>query len=207
MFEITKEIVLNAKTYVDLAEKVRVATEAAAECITGISYNVKAGDIPVDVPDFITKSPTREKRILIGALFKLYLGITFEPVEGTEFMLSQDDFDRAARLHPMNTLERFKSDKETREIVFDLLRDYKELKDIACGAVDETVAARNDPVARYLLSQSLLMTPESLQRLSDAEKELQKQLESMKKTGADVAHVMEKRRAKKPKEDGTTAGE
>lgn len=207
MFEITKEIVLNAKTYVNLAEKVRVATEAAAECITGISYNVKAGDIPVDVPDFITKSPTNEKRILMGALLKLYLGIPFEPVDGTEFMLSQDDFDRAARLHPMNTLERFKSDKETREIVFDLLRDYKELKDLVCGAVDETVAARNDPVARYLLSQTLMMTPEALQRLGEAEKELQKQLESLKNTGSDVAEVMEKRRAKKPKEDGTTAGE
>lgn len=207
MFEITKENVLNAKTYVNLADKLRVAGEAAAESITGISYNVKAGDMPVDVPDYIAKNIPVEKRILMGALFKLYLGIKFEPVEGSEFLMSQDDFDRAAQLHPMNTLERFKSDKDTREIAFDILRDYKELKEIVCGAVDETVAARNDPVARYLLAQSLMMTPEALQRLSEAEKELQKQIESMKKTGTEVTGVTAKRRTKIAKELGTKAEE
>ena len=90
MFEITKENVLNAKTYVNLADKLRVAGEAAAESITGISYNVKAGDMPVDVPDYIAKNIPVEKRILMGALFKLYLGIKFEPVEGTEFLMAQD---------------------------------------------------------------------------------------------------------------------
>lgn len=192
MFEITREVVQAAETYAELATKINVAGELSSLCVSDIGYNVDVGGVAVDVPDYMAKNLPAEKRLLLGALFKLYLKIPFDPVEGTEYLMAQDDYDRAMRLHPMNTMERFKGDKEPeiKAKVFDLLRDYKELKDMACYALESTIAARNDPVARYLAAQTMMVTPEALQQLTEAEKGLKERLESLKETGADAREVL-----------------
>ena len=190
MFEITKEILLKAEDYVPLGEKARVAQEIAYRCVNSISYQIEVGGVKVDVPDFHGRNLPLKERYLLGALFQKYLGIAFEPVAGEEFLLSLDDYDRAARLHPMNALERFKSDAETREKVFDLLRDYKTLWEMTRTALDDLVAAQNDPVQRYLSAQVSAFTPEALKALSDAEGQLKDQLESLKQTGAEAQSVI-----------------
>lgn len=192
MFEITREVVQAAETYAELATKIGVAAELSALCITDMSYSIDVGGVNVDVPDYLAKNVPAEKRILLGALFKLYLKIPFDPVEGTDYLMAQDDYDRAMRLHPMNTLERFKGDKEpeVKAKVFDLLRDYKELKDTACYALESTIEARNDPVARYLAAQTMMITPEALQTLTKAEREIQDRLDSLKETGAEAGKIL-----------------
>lgn len=192
MFEITREVVQAAETYAELATKIGVAAELSALCITDMSYSIDVGGVNVDVPDYLAKNVPAEKRILLGALFKLYLKIPFDPVEGTDYLMAQDDYDRAMRLHPMNTLERFKGDKEpeVKAKVFDLLRDYKELKDMACYALESTIEARNDPVARYLAAQTMMITPEALQTLTKAEEGLRERLDSLKETGAEAGKIL-----------------
>ena len=56
--------------------------------------------------------------------------------------------------------------------------------------MDETVAARNDPVARYLAAQTMTMTPEALQQLSNAENILREKLDALKATGAEAAEAI-----------------
>lgn len=195
MFEITKKILTEAEDYIPLGEKVKIAQEIATHCVYSISYNLEVGGVHVDVPDYHGKSTGLRERFLLGVLLRLYLKIPFDPVEGSEYLLSLDDYDRAARLHPLNALERFKSDPEAREKVFDLLRDYKALCDFTRSALDDLVAAQNDPVQRYLAAQAAAVTPEALKALTDAEGQLREQIEEMKKAGKDVGAIMEERRA------------
>lgn len=195
MFEITKKILTEAEDYIPLGEKVKIAQEIATHCVYSITYNLEVGGVPVDVPDYHGKSTGLRERFLLGVLLRLYLKIPFDPVEGSEYLLSLDDYDRAARLHPLNALERFKSDPEAREKVFDLLRDYKTLCDFTRSALDDLVAAQNDPVQRYLAAQAADVTPEALKALTDAEGQLREQIEEMKKAGKDVGAIMEERRA------------
>ena len=190
MFEITKETLLKAEDYLPLAEKARIAQEIAYCCVNSISYQIEVARAKVDVPDYHGRNTALKERFLLGALFQKYLKIAFEPVEKTEFLFSLDDYDRAERLHPMNALERFKSDAETREKVFDLLRDYKTLWEMTRTALDDLVAAQNDPVQRYLSAQAMAVTPEALQALTDAEEQLRDRLESLKTTGAEARKVI-----------------
>lgn len=188
--QITKEILLKAEDYLPLGEKARIAQDIAFGCVTAISFQMEVGGVKVDVPDYHGRNHPLKERYLLGALFQKYLKISFEPVEGEEYLLSLDDYDRAASLHPMNALERFKSDPQTREKVFDLLRDYKTLWEMTRAALDDLVAAQNDPVARYLSAQAAAITPEALKALTDAEGQLRDQIESLKQTGAEAQKVI-----------------
>lgn len=190
MFEITAKTLMGANTYLELDRKIKIAGVIASNCVTRIGYSVKVGNIPVDVPDWTGRNPALKERYLLGALLKFYLGFEFEPVKGTEFLLSQDDYDRAARMHPRNAIERCKGSKEARDAAFDLLADYKLLCDMAKVAVDDTISAQNDPVARFMAAQMMAMTPEALQQLSTAEAEIQKQIASMKQTGEAAREAM-----------------
>ena len=202
MFEITKEILLKAEDYLPLAEKAKIAQEIALRCVSSISYQIDVAGVKVDVPDYHGRDLSMRKRYLLGVLLRKYLGIVFEPVEGEDYLLSLDDYDRAARLHPMNALERFKSDPEAREKVFDLLRDYKTLCEMTRAAMEDIVSAQNDPVQRYLSAQAAAVTPEALKALSDAEGQLREQLESLKQTGAEAQAVIREHGETRQQETG-----
>lgn len=195
MFEIKKEILMGAEDYLPLAEKEKISQEIAMHCINSISYHLEVGGVRVDVPDYHGRNTALRERYLLGVLLIRYLGmVRFEPVEGTKFLLSLDDYDRAARLHPLNALERLKSDPEAREKVFDLLRDYKLLCDMTRSATEDLTAAQNDPVQRYLAAQAAAVTPEALKALTDAEAQLKGQIEEMKKAGKDVSRIFSDRK-------------
>lgn len=193
MFEITPEIVKNAKTYLPIGDKIMLAGEIAANCVTQIGYTLNVGDIPIDVPDWCGRNAPMKDRYLLGALLKYYIGFEIEPVENTSCLLSMDDYDRAAEHHPKNTLERCKGDKDARDIAFDLLADYKALCDMVKVALDDTISARNDPVARFLASQAMATTPEALRALSDAEDALQKNLDALKEIAPKAGAALQKK--------------
>lgn len=190
MFEINAKVLQGAKTYLPMAEKIKIASEIAANCVTSIGYNVQVGNIPIDIPDWHGRNPALKERFLMGALLKYYLGFKFTPVEGTDFLLSTDDYDMAASKHPRNALERCKGDREARDAAFDLLADYKLLCDMAKTVIEDTLAAQNDPVARYLAAQTMAMTPEALQQLSNAEKDLRKEIDKLRRTGAQAQEAI-----------------
>lgn len=206
MFEINANVLRNAKTYLPLAEKISIAGEVANNCTTSIGYALNVGGIPIEVPDWCGKNAPMIQRFLLGALLKCYLGIEFEPVEGTSCLLSFDDYDRAAAQHPRNALERCKGDKETRDAAYDLLADYKALCDLVKMAVEDTVSARNDPVARYLAAQTMTMTPEALKSLNEAENVLREKLDELKYIGGEASEKIKEKGKKIEKKAQKTEG-
>ncbi len=187
---ISKDTVKNAKTYLPLATKSEIAAEIAQKCITLIEATMTVGNVPVEVPDYSGTNTALKARYLLGALYKFYLGIPFEPVAGTDFLLSADDYDRAGASHPLNALERLKADKDAKDKCFDLLRDYKELCEMCKNALADNLAARNNPVLHYLAAQAMAFTPEAMQALSNAEKELRKDIAKLRRTGAQAQEAI-----------------
>lgn len=171
MFEICKNPAA-WKTYLPLAKKQEIAEHIAQNALVRYRLQTEyAGEELFDAAVYAEDVQTRW-RYQMGVLLKFYLCMDFEPVEGEEYLLSADDYDRAAQKHPLNALERLKSDAAARDAVFDLLRDYKELERMIGAEIGATLAAKNDLIPRLLSVLTQTATPAALSRLSEMEKGL-----------------------------------
>ncbi len=218
MFELNTNYAI-WNTYMPLSLKVKVAEEIADGCITRYRTAVQWGETPHPSPA-ATPSPEREGRAaegsgpygvgsevyenvlcaenpakrwryMMGVLLKFYLGTEFEAVEGERWLMSQDDYDRAASKHPMNELERLKSDAGARNAVFDLLRDFKDLDRLVGNEIAARCAAYNDLLPRLVELLTMTATPEALGQLSRMEKALG---EEAKKIAGQIEAVQEARK-------------
>lgn len=168
MFEILKEPE-NWTTYLPLAKKQEIAERIAMNAISRYRITASYADDPILDQSVYAEDTGMRSRFLLGVLLKFYLHISFDPVEGTEYLLSADDYDRAAALHPLNTLERMKSDVKARDAVFDLLRDYKDLERMVNAELSATLTARNDMLPRIFAVLSATATPQALDQLTELE--------------------------------------
>ena len=171
MFEINKNTEL-WKTYLPLAKKQEIAEHIAENALCRYRSSISYGEDLAFDPAIYEEDTATRWRYMMGVLFKFYLGVEFEPVAGEEYLLSQDDYDRAASLHPMNGLERMKSDAAMRDKVFDLLRDYKDTERMVSAEIAAQIAARNDSLPRFLSVLTQTATPQALAELSKMEKAL-----------------------------------
>ena len=129
----------------------------------------------------------------MGVLFKHYLRIEFDPVEGEDYLMAADDYDRAASMHVLNALERMKSDAAARDKVFDLLRDYKDLERMVSAELNAQLAARNDVLPRILRVLTQTATPAALANLQEMEgklgdeaKKIAEKIEQFRNTPASI---------------------
>ena len=213
MFELNTNYAI-WNTYMPLSLKVKVAEEIADGCITryrnvvrygggtdssapadASAQNDKGGQIAraTDVYENVlcAENPAKRWRYMMGVLLNFYLGMSFEPVEGEKWLMSQDDYDRAAAKHPMNELERMKSDAGARNAVFDLLRDYKDLDRLVGNEIAARIASYNDILPRLVELLTLTATPEALGQLSQMEKALG---EEAKKIAGQIENVQKARK-------------
>ena len=194
-FQITKEMVMGAKVYMPLQEKERFARTVAERCCDVAESRFQYGGAEILAPEMRVENLGLRQRYMMGALYKIYLGIIFEPVKDTEWLMAADDFNWAASTFPMNRLERFKSDAETRDKIFDLLRDYKELERMVSVEINNVLSTNNDVVARLLLALTMAATPEAIAQLSDAETAIKERAASIKNTIAEAQGVIAERNA------------
>ena len=185
-FKITKEILMGAKTYVPIEQKERFARTVAARCCDIAESRFDYGGAEILAPEMRLENFALRQRYMMGALFGIYLGVHFDPVEGTEWLMAQDEYNWAASTFPMNQLERFKSDAETRDKIFDILRDYKDLERMVSVEIGNVLATNNDVVARLLMALTMAATPEALEQLSEAEQQIQARARSLKGTIAEA---------------------
>lgn len=178
MFEIRKEPE-NWLTYLPLQKKQEIAEHIAGNALARYHLTISYGDQELFDPVIAAEDSGRRARYLLGVLLKLYLGMDFESVEGEEYLLSEDDYDLAAAQHPMNTLERMKSDVKARDAVFDLLRDFKDLERMVNAELSGVIAARNDILPRLLEVLTATASPAALGRLSDMEQGIREQAKSI----------------------------
>ena len=181
-FEITKEILMGAKTYVPLQEKERFARTVAENCCDVATSRFSYGGAEILAPEMRVENFGLRQRYMMGALYGIYLGVPFVPVKDTEWCMAVNEYDWAASTFPLNKLERFKSDAALRDKVFDMLRDYKELERMVCVEIGNVLATNNDLVSRFLMALSMAATPEAIAQLSDAEKDIQNLARSMRGT-------------------------
>lgn len=194
-FELTRDMIAAARAYLPLAEKAAFAADTAAKCCDVASAKISIGDTSeLMVPDMRVENPALRQRYLMGALYAKYFMVSFEPVEGTDCLLSQDDYDRAAATFPLNQLERFKSDAAIRDKVFNLIRDYKDLERMVSAEINNTLAINNDVVMRLALSLSMSITPEALQQLSNAENELKERAASLRESVSEAQQAIKERK-------------
>ena len=195
-FEITRDIVLGAEQYVPLEDKMAFAVHVAEQCCDVARTKIGFGDdAELMVPDVRVENSALRQRYLMGALYKIYLNVPFTPVENTEWLMAQDDYNRAASQFPMNQLERLKSDAAVRDKVFNILRDFKELERMVNAEIQNTLTIGNDMVARLIAALSMSVTPQALQNLSEAESALREQAKSLHETTKEAQAAMAERAA------------
>lgn len=162
-YKFTAETIVNANSYVPLAKKLEFINYAAERCYTSlrITSNPETAQAKV-MPSMYKVNAALKSRYLMGAFLKLYLKEEYIPVEGDEWLMSQDDYDNFKSGHLFNEMNRFKSNNEIRDKVFDILSDYKELTTMFEEELLGSLNALNDVVSRIYMAFTDMLTPEQV---------------------------------------------
>ena len=150
-FEITKEIMANANTYMSIALKEVIASGKARECVRE-TYSIhaigaaEAHDGVYGLPPVYCEDTGVKARIMMTCLMAYYLKVWDDSKPLT---CDIEDYDEWAGAHVLNQIERFKSG-EFREKAFDILADYRELERYMNSAIYSVLRELNDPAMRIL---------------------------------------------------------
>ena len=163
-FEITKEIMANADTYMPLALKELISISKARECVKETNYIQSMG---VDTQfkgeygmgPMYCESPSTKARILMTCLMVFYLKVW---PDSTDMICSLDDYDAWSKAHVLNQIERFKS-TEYREKAFDIISDYREMERHLNSAIYSVLRELNDPVKRFMEAFGAMGSIEGIQ--------------------------------------------
>lgn len=165
-YKFTAETIINAESYVPLAKKVEFINYASERCFTSlkITSNPETAQAKV-MPSMYKINAALKSRYLLGAFLKLYLKEEYVPVEGDEWLLSQDDYDNYKSGHLFNEMNRFKSNNEIRDKVFDILSDFKELTTMFEEELEGSLLALNDVVSRIYMAFTEMVTPDQVSEM------------------------------------------
>ena len=165
-YKFTAETIINAESYVPLAKKVEFINYASERCFTSlkITSNPETAQAKV-MPSMYKINAALKSRYLLGAFLKLYLKEEYVPVEGDEWLLSQDDYDNYKSGHLFNEMNRFKSNNEIRDKVFDILSDFKELTTMFEEELAGSLHALNDVVSRIYIAFTEMVTPDQVSEM------------------------------------------
>ncbi len=166
---ITKEMMLDAQDYLALAEKEEWATSCAEKCLDRLSITV--GD--EQMPSMYAVNTGTKSRYLMAALVGLYLGEKYNADTADDALMDTEEYDKWARNHPLNQIERWKQDAEVKNKCFDLLADYKDLEKRLASHIGSLLTVQNDFVMRqsqYTASQ-MRELPALMEQLQALQKE------------------------------------
>lgn len=174
---ITEADIRNCDPYIPLMDKTLLVMQAADVCI--VETKIK-GDDGQPLPSMWRENKNLSARALMGVLAKRILGKEIAPVEGTEYIMSADEYDKWAGGYVINQIERFKSNPELRDKCFDILYEYREVERWLRAEIRANIEAMNDAITRGgdLLRSS--MTPKAMQALTDNMNEIGKMAEELK---------------------------
>ena len=170
---ITEEQMANVNTYVPLKVKTNWVDMVAENCLQKMSISATINDEAIEMPPVYKEDMERKSRYLMGAFVKLYLRGNFEPEkDGDDALMPESEYDKWAGGHIFSQIEKFKANKELRDICFNLLNDYKDLEKRLNAECHALVTAMNDDVARQLVAMQAAATPESIQELVESFNEI-----------------------------------
>lgn len=177
-FEITEEMVVNATSYIPLAKKIGAAKTYAPECIEEVEISLQKlqADTLLTLPPLCKENDLIEQLRLLNMFLTLYLHIEVEEP------FTPEAYDKYASSHPINQLERFKANPALKSKVFDILADYRELKNYFQREIVALIKIRNDGWERTLTGISVMSSPEALKAMVEEIQKISEPLEQLKAT-------------------------
>lgn len=166
-YKITAETINKANSYVPMLKKREFVDSAINNCFVTLRITSETGAVTKTMPSMYKVNTGLKSRYLMGAFVKLYLNESYDPVDGDEWLMSQDDYDNYKSGHIFNEMNRFKSNNEIRDKIFDILSDYKELVTMFEEELAGSAKAMNDPVSRLYMLFAELMTPGQVNQMID----------------------------------------
>lgn len=181
-FELTPEMMKNAQTYMPVEIKMELAKLLAESCVVDLpdtEENLPAGEI-LNLPHLKGEDMQIKQINLMTTLVSYYLQLDYD-----KEMPKAEVYDYFSSAHLLNQIERYKSDKDLKDIAFDLLADYKEFKKFVDTEIYNLKQTANDPFTRFLSTMAIVNAPESLRKL----------VEEYQKNGKQIKEILERRKA------------
>lgn len=172
---ISEDDVRNAETYIPIGKKAEFVEHIGDNrCfqVLSISYGDEA------MPPMYREDHELKSRYMLTAFLKMYLKKDVETLEDDEWLMSRDEYDSWSSGHIMNVIERYKSNKDLRDKIYNMLSDYKDLEKRVNLELYGRLNVMNDVLLRVIQKLGEKITPESLTQLTDSFKETEQQLMS-----------------------------
>lgn len=178
-FVITKEILLKAKTYMTLADKDIMSGDLALRVVKEVPALEREGIPSLPLPPLYEEDSALKAILLLNILFGYYLDVEVrEPTEDFDIFDVHDYYNGG---HPLNQIERFKGDKDVKNIAFDLLEDWREFRKMVDTKIYNLKARNNDSLARVFDSLAVMGTPENIEAFAKEIVEVKQLGENTKK--------------------------
>lgn len=188
-FEITKDMMKNADTYIPLTLKALIADTMARACVRP-AYTVKpygeqpAYDNAYGVAPQYCESAAEKAKVMMAVLCVYYLHIWDDEHALT---CTPEEYDEWAGAHILNQIERYKAG-EYREKAFDLLSDLRETEKYLNSAVYGLLREMNDPVKRFMEALGYLGSAEGVQQAMDLIRESADGIEKERERQEEIIH-------------------
>lgn len=165
-FKVTEEMISKASDYIPYFEKVTIASDLAESCIEAVDKITDgiATETQLPIPQLYKERSGAKQYFLMYYLLTRYLHIDIK-----EAKWSDEEYDYYASSHIFNQLERLKSgnNADVKAKVFDILYDYKQLKQMLETEIYNLKESRNDTLTRLQDSISLFASPDNIKQLND----------------------------------------
>ena len=152
---ITEQDILKANSSIPIVLKWTLAKYIAELSVEKKEIAVKEeGKESIPLPDFFQRRTMMETQFKIGVFVKEYLGISFDPVHGTEtdegipYLMAADEADAWSNFEAqLDRLKRSK-DKAVADKCYDILNDYHAFVRMVSIEIEQELQIRNDILGR-----------------------------------------------------------
>lgn len=188
-FEITEDIMRNARSYLPLQTKEYLVRACAPGCVKRIfdfrykkledggyeaEYLTENDDLPTTMPMY-GEDTSYKSSVVLGTVMHFYLGVDI----GGVVNLDDETYDMYAGSHILNQIERFKANPDFKSKAFDMLADIRDFEKRLNCAVYSLLQMKNDVGGRMLNALGAMMSQESLENVirsvNDAQQEMKQE--------------------------------
>lgn len=176
-FEVTKEMMENADSYMPIVMKEGISASVARACVRDTAdihplLSKEEDENDYNVPPMYGEDTGAKARIMLTILMSYYLKVWDRD---KSFMCEDGEYDAVMESHIMNQIERFKA-TDLREKAFDILSDYKELEKYVNCAIYSVLREKNDPVLRMMEALGAVGAADNLSEILEKIKGLQDEI-------------------------------
>ena len=163
-YELTKKTIMEARTYLPLAEKMEFLSNAQ-NCFD----RLRITDGKEEMPPMWKENAGLKARYLMRVLLVNYLGISCE--EESDYLITEAEYDKYAGSHIIMQIERFKrdADKDARDTAYDLLSDYFHLEKSFQSEINALLGVQNDSIIRQqqMTKEAVALLPSIIEQLKE----------------------------------------